>query len=306
MNILYLQDHIDFTLNEKETLSSLGLKSAQNLESEYILKTLHIKHNCKDRLIVDITDKEPLTSVYKGLSDSKIIDILKAFAEVFELVSSKAFLEREFILMDIDYLYIDRNDSSPRFIILPYTNADGASIKDWSSQVVGTVATLLYGRENLIKGSLAKLSNAIDDIRNLPDDNVLELINAKKKVVDVLIEIFPKESRTSSVRTGDNTSVSNNFALRYRGSLGEFAFYIMKADFYIGKNQDMDGVLSFNPAVSRKHAVIHTIEGKGYIEDLGSSNGTFLNGSRCESGTKYILHERDIVKIADMEFTVEM
>ena len=184
MNILYLQDHLDFTLEANETLSGLGLKSEQNLESDYILKTAHIKHNCNDRLIIDITDMVPLSSVYKGLNDAMVTNVIEAIADVFNLVSNKAFLEREFILMDMEHLYIDRKESRPKFMILPYSVADGSSAKEWYSQVITTVSALLYGRDTLSRGRFAKISNAIGDISKLPADDVLELMNAKKKVVD--------------------------------------------------------------------------------------------------------------------------
>ena len=47
----------------------------------------------------------------------------------------------------------------------------------------------------------------------------------------------------------------------------------------IGRSQDNDVVLS-HPTVSRRHARIFEHNGAHLIEDLGSSNGTFINGER--------------------------
>ena len=42
----------------------------------------------------------------------------------------------------------------------------------------------------------------------------------------------------------------------------------------------MDGEITGNPAVSRVHCKILVRNRSYYIQDLGSSNGTFLNGKK--------------------------
>ena len=74
-----------------------------------------------------------------------------------------------------------------------------------------------------------------------------------------------------------------HFALRfisgkYQG--GEFPLK-MDREIIIGRSSDLDIVL-VEDMVSRKHAKIYTHNGQVIIQDLGSTNGTFVNGEKIK------------------------
>jgi hypothetical protein len=62
----------------------------------------------------------------------------------------------------------------------------------------------------------------------------------------------------------------------------------------IGRRSHNDIVLS-HPAVSGEHAVITTILDDSFLEDLRSTNGTFVNGQRIG---KHFLQHGDAIKLA--------
>ncbi len=64
----------------------------------------------------------------------------------------------------------------------------------------------------------------------------------------------------------------------------------------LGRNQECSVVLNV-PAVSREHAVIRRIQGKFYIEDMKSRNGTLVNNK--EVTTRTLLKDNDKIKICD-------
>jgi hypothetical protein len=51
----------------------------------------------------------------------------------------------------------------------------------------------------------------------------------------------------------------------------------------VGRAVDADVVLD-DPGVSRRHAEIHLIDGRARVIDLGSTNGTFVDGERVHAG----------------------
>ncbi len=68
--------------------------------------------------------------------------------------------------------------------------------------------------------------------------------------------------------------------------------------FTIGRNEEVDLQID-SGRVSREHATIVREGGRFRIEDLGSTNGTFVNGRRVDKAT---LQDGDLVLIADVEF----
>ena len=57
-----------------------------------------------------------------------------------------------------------------------------------------------------------------------------------------------------------------------------------------------------NPTVSRSHAVIVRIEGRYYLEDSHSKNGSFVEGRRLQPGRREAVYDGMTLKFANEEF----
>ena len=77
---------------------------------------------------------------------------------------------------------------------------------------------------------------------------------------------------------------------------------INKFPFRVGKMEGVTDYRIFNNNVSRKHADIIKDQGKFYVVDLGSTNGTYLNGRRTQPGVKELLNDGSIIRFANEEF----
>jgi len=58
---------------------------------------------------------------------------------------------------------------------------------------------------------------------------------------------------------------------------------VLDRDAIIGRAPDPGGITLDHPRVSRRHAEVRVSQGKVFLRDLGSANGTFLNGERITS-----------------------
>ena len=71
----------------------------------------------------------------------------------------------------------------------------------------------------------------------------------------------------------------------------------------IGKDPlHVDYCINDNAAVSRQHAVVRSNGNRIFIEDMSSTNGTFVNNTKVISGSPVELNAGDVIKIANEEF----
>lgn len=78
---------------------------------------------------------------------------------------------------------------------------------------------------------------------------------------------------------------------KYQG--GEFPLR-MNREIIIGRSSDLDMVL-VEDMVSRRHAKITTTDGEIYIQDMGSTNGTFVNGEKIAGRARLTEGDRILV-----------
>jgi hypothetical protein len=78
-----------------------------------------------------------------------------------------------------------------------------------------------------------------------------------------------------------------------------------KGKITIGRSED-NTIIIAESRVSRKHAVIEFKKPRFVISDIGSSNGTFLNGHKLAPNQTFILNDWDKIRVASAVYTARM
>ena len=70
---------------------------------------------------------------------------------------------------------------------------------------------------------------------------------------------------------------------------------------YIGRDPTWADIILSAVFISRKHAMIFCDDGKWFIKDLNSMNGTFVNGKKIDAGDVIRLHHNSIIHFGKKE-----
>lgn len=140
------------------------------------------------------------------------------------------------------------------------------------------------------KGRTEKIDNK-KTAKKSPEDKV------KDSETDMKETVYLKEDQVKQVLSA---SKRKNASI-VRMSNGQKVM-ITKNKFYLGKKEDNDFIIDENEAISRNHACISFEGGSYYLEDLGSANGTYVNGERLDKKEKVKLSGNEHLVFADEEF----
>lgn len=109
-----------------------------------------------------------------------------------------------------------------------------------------------------------------------------------------IINHLDYEEMTQLITDGQGpTFVRENSGEEYR---------LVEEQYVIGSGTQADIVISDNKTVSRQHARIFRKDDLWYIEDMGSTNGTSLNGEALRAGTPYRLEGSAKIRVSNVDW----
>lgn len=171
------------------------------------------------------------------------------------------------------------------------------------------------------KASEAQVNTGLDNEYGKQKDNNEYDNMVTAKVIDEEEEQPAQYGNTMLLSDYLNMLKDNKLTLKITDTDSEIPLYVKKADGYeavteklepdsypctIGSLEESSDIYIASPIISKMHACIIKDEDKFYIEDLNSTNGTFINGERIAMHNKMCLSDGDALRIASYEFVVKL
>lgn len=131
---------------------------------------------------------------------------------------------------------------------------------------------------------------------------------ARRRIEDTQVLVDDAEL-TTILTSGDGVgceAARPDIEVEFEGELGKERVHIGSGDKVVGRDRECSDMFVGDKSVSRRHALLYEIEGSLYIEDLDSTNGTYVNDIRLPKKKKWRIKDGDEVRIGKARYHVSI
>ena len=158
-------------------------------------------------------------------------------------------------------------------------------------------------REYLLREWTALLADVADRVGIAFTDGIPSVsLDRHDGIVAGAVEIDAWSADQAAPARTPSPPPGRPFQLRVVKGVPPDAVYSLRPMTRVGRSDDRDLFL-VDPSVSRAHAIIETVDGAPVVHDLGSTNGTFVNGERISSRR---LKAGDLVAFGNTQMRLEV
>lgn len=287
---------------------------------------MHVTKTKKDSVIytcpanINLTDR-----LKKAISKYDFFFMIEQIVIMVEDVYNNG-LNVNSVRFNMDDVYINEMTKEMYFIYFPIVGGQE------SADIVGFIENIIYTMTPVINEDTNYISRFMYYVRSFHgfNGNAIEkyISREERAVVNVLKnkavtmqqtmqqqimqqQIMQGSMDGTTVLSDDGISVQQiqqmqpvnyHFASLTRQVTGE-KIELGKPSFVLGKNPEKsDYAVADNTNISRVHAVITMRNGRYYVMDQNSTNGTFINGRKIKAGQETEILPGDCLMLANEEF----
>lgn len=230
------------------------------------------------------------------------------------------------VRFNMDDVYINEMTKEMYFIYFPIVGGqESADIVGFIENIIYTMTPVINEDTNYISRFMYYVrsfhgfnGNAIEKYISREERAVVNVLKNKAVTIQqqtmqqqIMQQVMQGSMDGTTVLSDDGISVQQiqqmqpvnyHFASLTRQVTGE-KIELGKPSFVLGKNPEKsDYAVADNTNISRVHAVITTRNGRYYVMDQNSTNGTFINGRIIKAGQETEILPGDCLMLANEEF----
>lgn len=280
------------TLEDETVLSPLQQKIMQNAGVEGLIRCRSLLLNGKRQLAYPLpAGCARLKELAGSFSRQEGIQAVVSAAQTMRDVLENGYLQLENLVLDPEFLYVEKISSASLMVYLPI---DGAGRRE-SGEADRRARRFL---EELL--AVTRLEDGFE--------GRVCLNYIKEKEPDAYEAAnFVRDAFQSAVKEMESKRPRQKVFLTSESPLYKIRLEIVRDSHIIGREsmggEGIDGQIR---TISARHCEIIKKDSRVYVKDLGSTNGTYLNGTKLEAGREQELHEKDVLRLANVPFRVHI
>ncbi len=286
---------------------------------------MHVTKTKKDSVIytcpanINLTDR-----LKKAVSKYDFFFMIEQIVIMVEDVYNNG-LNVNSVRFNMDDVYINEMTKEMYFIYFPIVGGqESADIVGFIENIIYTMTPVINEDTNYISRFMYYVrsfhgfnGNAIEKYISREERAVVNVLKNKAVTMQqtmqqqIMQQVMQGSMDGTTVLSDDGISVQQiqqmqpvnyHFASLTRQVTGE-KIELGKPSFVLGKNPEKsDYAVADNTNISRVHAVITTRNGRYYVMDQNSTNGTFINGRIIKAGQETEILPGDCLMLANEEF----
>lgn len=308
--------NVAYILNDNAIFSYTGYKVIQNHSKMGLLRCAKLNYNGKIKLIYLVGEYKPLSYLFTKLGTKEMKAIISNLIQNVIEVKSNGFFRLENLELDLNKIFASPADGSVYMIYLPLSSCNMVDGSDFETEFKDLLIKLLKMIPEMASPQFDELCNELAT-NMVPMERIMKFLNdsidgeciflEKKNYTDgqsdiskgVTEETVMQEVITPQRKTQPQMKITSI------NSPVQLNFEVNKPEYVLGKQSNMvDGVVMYNPAISRIHCKVIYENERYYLSDMGSVNGTFVNHQRVYQNHKVEIKNGDHIRLANSEFTI--
>lgn len=231
------------------------------------------------------------------------------------------FLDENSYILDLEYIYWDKKNKRVKLCCIPEWQGDfQRDIKKFAENIITYINHSDKAAEKFIYDIYGLITDdgfVAADIKSYIKEFKLNGEAFKNDSKNSQNDVQDRDDENSSIKLSENRQKNNRITKKYGLSVENISipFGCFKKgrtdiltkenilEISIGRCKDCSIVLPFS-IISRYHAVLYITDKKFYIEDIGSLNGTYINGQKIPANVKTLFSGKDIISFASINCRV--
>lgn len=275
-------ENFAYVLEENDCFFSTDYKILQGQQDDIFLPCMKMTYNGKIQLVYLVQNGHSLFAGMQLLSARKIAVVVTNIVTNYLKIKNNGFLQCNKLVMDFDKIFFVPNTLQVRFAYLP--------INTENIELFGDCET------DLRQGLLTILRSKMDS-NNLPCKRMLAYLEKPENSLDKMLE---------ACRINGVADDGDELVMKSINAIIPMVIKIDKPRIILGKSaQSVDVAIKESETISRVHCCVGKEENRYYVLDMGSLNGTFVNGNKVYSNQKTEIKKGDILKLSNLTFVLE-